>query len=240
VTIAQQRVLDAGCGRHLHLGYSGINLRDAHVTGIDLSRAALDQNDRIQRKILGDLQTYPLEPEAFDVVICQDVLEHLPRPDKALANMAQALKPGGEILIAVSNPASLKGLVTKFTPHVFHRFVYQRGWFGYTFVDDPAYPPFKTFMRWSNRPSALKRTLQELCFERIDLRLEEPERFTRWWSRHPLLATLVSLWPKARLSECRVRAFKSAVVTSGPISSPDVAAEAQTTTPFRLSTRKRL
>jgi 2-polyprenyl-3-methyl-5-hydroxy-6-metoxy-1,4-benzoquinol methylase len=92
-TVRQQRVLDAGCGRNLHLGYPGLDLRSAYVTGIDISQSALDQNENVDVKILGDLQTYPLEREAFDVVICQDVLEHLPRPNEALANMARALRP---------------------------------------------------------------------------------------------------------------------------------------------------
>ena len=207
-TTRRRRVLDAGCGRNLHLSYEGLDLRSAHVTGIDISQCALDQNEHVAVKILGDLQTYPLEGGAFDVVICQDVLEHIPHPDKALANMARSLQPGGEILIAVSNPASLKGLVTKFTPHAFHRFVYKRGWFGYHFVDNPAYPPFKTFMRWSLRPRALEHSLRKLGFDEIDLRLHEPERLARWWSRHPRAARLIAVWPNARLSECRIRAFK--------------------------------
>jgi SAM-dependent methyltransferase len=207
-TVRQQRVLDAGCGRNLHLGYPGLDLRSAYVTGIDVSHAALAKIEQVDMKILGDLQTYALEREAFDVVICQDVFEHLPRPNDALANMARALRPGGEISVAVPNPASLKGLVTKFTPHAFHRFVYKQGWFGYRFVDDPAYPPFKTFMRWSIRPEALEHSLRELGFEEIDLRLEEPERLADWWARHPRLARLATVWPSARLSECRVHAFK--------------------------------
>ena len=96
--------------------------------------------------------------------ICQDVLEHLTDPDRALYTIVRALKPGGELILACSNPASPKGIVSKLTPHWFHRFVYKRGWFGYTFVDDPAYPPFKTYMRWSIQPSALRRTLSELGF----------------------------------------------------------------------------
>jgi hypothetical protein len=59
----------------------------------------------------------------------------------ALYTIVRALKPGGELVLACSNPASPKGIVSKLTPHRFHRFVYKRGWFGYTFVDDPAYHP---------------------------------------------------------------------------------------------------
>jgi SAM-dependent methyltransferase len=192
------RVLDAGCGRNLHLQYPGLDLRKAHVTGIDISQAALDKNPHAHRKILGDLQTYPLPLEAFDVVVCHDVLEHLPRPNEAVANMGRALRPGGELVISVSNPASFKGIVTKFTPFAFHLLVYKRGWFGYRYVDDPAYPPFKTFMRWSIRPSALERSLRELGFEQIDVRLEEHRALERFLPR------------RLRHSECRIRARKCA------------------------------
>jgi SAM-dependent methyltransferase len=94
-------------------------------------------------------------------VICQDVLEHLPRPRSALLNMARSLKPGGEIIIACSNPASVKGVVTKFTPHRFYRFVHKRGWFGYHYRG-PDGPPFKTYMGWAIRPWALEQTLRGL------------------------------------------------------------------------------
>jgi 2-polyprenyl-3-methyl-5-hydroxy-6-metoxy-1,4-benzoquinol methylase len=200
------RVLDAGCGRQFHLSYPGLNLRDAHVVGIDVSQTALAKNEMVAEKILGDLQTYPLAPASFDVIICQDVLEHLPHPKQALENMSRALRPGGEIVIAVSNPCSLKGLITKFTPHAFHVFVYRRGYFGYRFVDDPAYPPFKTYLRWSIRPAALGRFLRERDFAEIHVALREPERLSAWWSHHRWLARALKLWPNARLSECQIRA----------------------------------
>jgi SAM-dependent methyltransferase len=114
-------------------------------------------------------------------VICQDMLEHLPRPRAALLNMARSLVPGGEIIIACSNPASVKGVVTKFTPHRFHRFVYKRGWFGYHYRG-PDGPPFKTYMRWAIRPGALEQTLRGLGFGEIDVRVEDFGR-TRWFGR---------------------------------------------------------
>jgi ubiquinone/menaquinone biosynthesis C-methylase UbiE len=43
-----------------------------------------------------------LERESFDRVICSEVLEHVPMPEKILINAYEVLKPGG--LIAVSVP----------------------------------------------------------------------------------------------------------------------------------------
>jgi 2-polyprenyl-3-methyl-5-hydroxy-6-metoxy-1,4-benzoquinol methylase len=49
------RVLDAGCGRNLHLSYQGLDLRDAYVVGIDVSRAELEQHVHLDEKIHDDL-----------------------------------------------------------------------------------------------------------------------------------------------------------------------------------------
>jgi SAM-dependent methyltransferase len=114
------RALEAGCGSMSHL-----NLRGVHVTGIDISQHQLDRNPGLDTVILGDLQTYPLASQAFDLVVCWDVLEHLPEPGRALENMAQALRPAGLLVVKIPNLFSLKGLLTKFTPHAFHVWFYR-------------------------------------------------------------------------------------------------------------------
>jgi SAM-dependent methyltransferase len=42
-----------------------------------------------------------LEAKGFDYSICTEVLEHVPNPAAALRNIAQSVKPGGEILITL-------------------------------------------------------------------------------------------------------------------------------------------
>jgi SAM-dependent methyltransferase len=209
VSAGQLRVLDAGCGRQFFVDYPGLGLREgkAYVVGIDVSQAALDRNEQVDEKILGDIQRYPLEPSSFDAVVCQDVLEHLPEPIKALENMTRALRPGGELFLSWSNPASLKGLVTKFTPLRFHVLAYRR-FFGHSYAGQPGYPPFKTYLRWSIRPKALHRRLQRLGFEEVFIQTSEPPNLAAFWSRHPWLARTLAVWPQARLSECQVRARK--------------------------------
>src|SRR5271166_6261153 len=76
-------VLEAGCGAASHFRYAG--RMDLH--GIDISQEELDKNRDVQRKMLGDIQTYPLPPSHYDVVVCWDVIEHLSRPQEALSNM---------------------------------------------------------------------------------------------------------------------------------------------------------
>jgi SAM-dependent methyltransferase len=106
-------VLEAGCG-----STSDVSLPfENRIVGIDLDIEQLNHNDRLQTKIQGDLQTYELPKNNFDLVACVDVLEHLPRAADAFANISRSVKPGGYLLIAGPEPYSYKGFVAKYTPH---------------------------------------------------------------------------------------------------------------------------
>jgi 2-polyprenyl-3-methyl-5-hydroxy-6-metoxy-1,4-benzoquinol methylase len=50
-----------------------------------------------------DAQHAALAQNAFDVVICADVLEHVDRPDKVVSAMAGSMKPGGLCYVSVPN-----------------------------------------------------------------------------------------------------------------------------------------
>ncbi len=114
-------VLEAGCGStsDVYLPF------EKKVAGIDLDAEQLKHNDRIEVKIQGDLQTYELPQNEFDIVACVDVLEHLPFPEKALVNMSRSVKPGGYLLIAGPEPYSYKGFVAKYTPHSMRFFIHR-------------------------------------------------------------------------------------------------------------------
>jgi len=114
-------VLEAGCGSSsdVYLPF------EKRVAGIDIDVDQLKHNDRIETKIQGDLQAYELPQNAFDIVACVDVLEHLPFPEKALANMSRSVKPGGYLLIAGPEPYSYKGFVAKYTPHSMRFFIHK-------------------------------------------------------------------------------------------------------------------
>jgi predicted TPR repeat methyltransferase len=46
-------------------------------------------------------------PGAFDVVVCADVLEHLPEPERLLARISRWLAPGGTLFVSLPNVANL-------------------------------------------------------------------------------------------------------------------------------------
>lgn len=167
---AALRVLDAGCGSGAN-GRRGVP-EGTYLVGLDVSADALALNTHLDEAICGDLQTYRLEPESFDVIICHDVLEHLDRPSNALENLMQALRPGGELRVACPNVWSGKGLITKLTPHSFHVWVYQR-LLGWAHAGKPGYGPFPTPMRLAMAPHTMKRFARDRGLH-VDLRLESP------------------------------------------------------------------
>lgn len=48
---------------------------------------------------VSDIEKIPVKNNSFDVIICTEVLEHVPNPIEALKEMARILKTGGKLLI---------------------------------------------------------------------------------------------------------------------------------------------
>lgn len=156
------RVLEAGCGSNSYIRFQ----QDIHLTGIDISARQLERNTKLDEKILGDIQDHEFQPSSFDIIICVDVLEHLPEPGKALGNFANSLRKDGLIVLKVPNLLSLKGLAAKFTPHWIHKQVYRKILFG---AENKAeqQEPFKTFFRTSITPDNLKRKAHQLGLDTV-------------------------------------------------------------------------
>jgi SAM-dependent methyltransferase len=150
------RVLEAGCGSISYVRFPP----DAHIVGIDISEAQLRKNTYLHEKLLGDIETYDLPHSGFDAIVCWNVFEHLPHPEWALDRFADALRPGGLIVLALPNALSFKGLITKFTPFWFHVWV-TRHLVGRKLAGTEGNPPFPTFMRLSIAPQRLMRSAGE-------------------------------------------------------------------------------
>ena len=145
-------VLEAGCGKKRHLTFGPAE----YVVGIDPLSESLDKNEKLHERIVGDIQEYRFQSSKFDVVICFDVLEHLPNPEKALLNLVDATRDGGLIVLKAPNPHSIQGLVTKFTPHRFHVWWY-RYILGAKNAGRQGYSPYPTFMRSTISVPVLRR-----------------------------------------------------------------------------------
>lgn len=115
-------VLEAGCGSLSRIKIPG----GVKLVGIDVSQKQLDRNPLLSERICGDLQSYPLELQKFRLCVCWDVIEHIAQPELALKNLCNSIKAGGYIILALPNVRSLKGIVTKISPHWFHVWYYKK------------------------------------------------------------------------------------------------------------------
>lgn len=110
------RVLDLGCGRgrHLHALYYDYEL---DVVGLDLSMEDMSEarrwfdgvgdarpEGRSYGLTVGDALHLPFKDNAFDRIVCSEVLEHIPDYATAFEEIRRVLKPDG--LLAVSVPSA--------------------------------------------------------------------------------------------------------------------------------------
>jgi SAM-dependent methyltransferase len=105
------RVLDAGCGAGRHL-CEAFRKEGVDVVGIDLKWGDLCQargylclmeqkNGGRWCVMKGDVTRLPFADGVFDIVVCSEVLEHIPDAAAALREIIRILKPGGDLVVSV-------------------------------------------------------------------------------------------------------------------------------------------
>lgn len=108
-----QRLLDAGCG----LGEEARELArtvgpDGEVTAVDLSSAMVAlaeqrDNDTGVRYLVGDITALGFPDATFDAVRSERVIQHLPDPEAAIAELIRVAAPGGRICLIDTDWESL-------------------------------------------------------------------------------------------------------------------------------------
>lgn len=96
--VAGSRVLDVGAGT---APYRNLFAHCRYETQ-DFSRYQGYQGPEGQYgriDYVSDITSIPVPDASFDVVLCTEVLEHVPRPIEALKEMVRVAKPGGRLLL---------------------------------------------------------------------------------------------------------------------------------------------
>jgi len=107
------RILDAGCGAG-KLAHEAAK-RGYHVFGMDYSYGMLvkvssTRNREGQHNAIpfqGDIESVPLENSSLDVIICLGVISYLKSEEEALRELVRILKPGGVLVLSITNKARL-------------------------------------------------------------------------------------------------------------------------------------
>src|SRR5581483_6642832 len=135
------RLLEFGCG----WGWYAHRMRERgwHVTGLDVSAHAAEMARRTfdLPVLVGSLPHPDVKPETFDVITMGAVLEHVHDPHAVVGAAAQALAPGGLLVVVVPNvdswgfrffgqdwwPLELPRHLLHFTPGTLRRLVESNG-----------------------------------------------------------------------------------------------------------------
>ena len=104
------RVLEVGCGA----GHLLAALPAGRGFGLDLAESLLAKAARRlgRRDVLvqGDAEQLPFRAGAWDRVYCSEVLEHVPSPARALAEMRRIVGPRGVAVVSVPNERLINAL----------------------------------------------------------------------------------------------------------------------------------
>lgn len=128
-------VIDLSCGH-------GISTHILRKLGVDVLPYELEpEYCKLDEKpaYANVLKTLPIEDNFADVVIFQEVIEHLPNHLSPLQEIYRILKPGGELFITTPSRSSIQGRLayllfeaenTKYTPWCHQEGVWggKRGW----------------------------------------------------------------------------------------------------------------
>lgn len=201
------RVLDAGCGPGFLL--SSLASRGLHVFGTDAAqnmlRAARNRLSESSPRALfsaARIESLPYASGSFDVVCSTGVIEYLPEDSAALLEFARVLRPGGSLILPVTNwwspinwfDAVLEGLKRQsLVRRVFNHFWVRRS--------RPAVVP-RRFQVRRHRPGSFRRALARAGF-----RMEEDLFFHFLPWPHPFDALFPSI--SARLGESMERFGRS-------------------------------
>jgi SAM-dependent methyltransferase len=105
---AAREVLDVGCGTGSLLFTLAGNPDFTWIAGIDAAEvyvAAAREKSTDKRIDIrhGDASAMPYDTASFDAALSQLVLQFVPEPEKALAEMRRVVRPGGVVAAAVWN-----------------------------------------------------------------------------------------------------------------------------------------
>jgi 2-polyprenyl-3-methyl-5-hydroxy-6-metoxy-1,4-benzoquinol methylase len=185
------KVLEIGCGRG---GFSKYLLEcGADLVAADFSDSAIAIAKRLLSNvhhceaIVADIQSLPFSNNVFDVVVSLETLEHVPDPDKGLAELVRVTKPGGKLVISTPNYFGLLGL---------YRTYRELTGRGFTEVGQPINHPLKVMERvWKLKQLKCKMDVVDGCGHYLYIPrtygirmtwLDNPRFIMKWFAAHSL------------------------------------------------------
>ena len=111
--------LGAGAGIVTQMDFRG---HAARICGIDLDPRVVD-NPFIDEGKVTDGRDIPFADATFELVVSDNVLEHLEHPQAVFSEVCRVLKPGGMFLFKTPNKYHYMPIIARITPTKFHGYV---------------------------------------------------------------------------------------------------------------------
>ncbi len=103
-------ILDAGCGPNPAASIALAAHPDRRVISLDfahgivrLARTVADATGASILGVVGDVEHLPFRAGAFDGLVCDDTIEHLPEDGVGVAELARVTRGGGRLVLATPN-----------------------------------------------------------------------------------------------------------------------------------------
>jgi len=135
---AGAHVLDVGAGSGPYKHWFSRCVYKAHDFEKLKPGQLREKSSYIQCDYVSDICSIPVDDGSFDVILCTEVLEHVPEPIVAVKEMARILKRGGKLILTAPLGSGLHQEPFHFyggyTPHWYRRFLTEAG-FGEIRID---------------------------------------------------------------------------------------------------------
>ena len=115
------RVLDVGCGDGKLIGKLGDKIKSGEIYGIEISARYAEEARRNKvNVIIGDIDVgLPFKDASFDIVVSNQVLEHVHSTDNFVKECRRVLKDGGICIASTPNlatPHNIFSLILGYQP----------------------------------------------------------------------------------------------------------------------------
>lgn len=153
--------LGAGAGIVKQMNFRGLA---AKVCGYDPDPRVMENPYLDEAKIgIGENIDWP--DSTFDIVIADNVLEHIASPEIVFGQIFRVLKPGGRFFFKTPNRYHYVPLISRLTPHSFHGFY---NWLRGRATEDT----FETYYR-ANRPADVAAAAKRVGLQPVNFELNE-------------------------------------------------------------------
>jgi SAM-dependent methyltransferase len=181
-------VLDVGCGRGEY-DEDPVSVRKdlrilkgkvAKVIGIDVDEGAKDNPFLDEFHLISD-GPWPVESNSVDLIVCDNVMEHVENPDQLVAEFCRVLKKDGYLCLRTPNRWNYISLVATLVPNKYHSKVTSFAQEGRKEED-----VFPTFYR-CNSSQKLKNIMKKNGFDSVVYTFEaEPSYLSFSWIAYAL------------------------------------------------------